>query len=49
VFAGFGFKVDGGGAAYCNMVHHGTTVDVVDCGCFDLPEIAWICLEVGCG
>ena len=49
MFADFGFKVDGGGAAYCDMVHHGATVDVVDRGCFDLPGIAWICLDMACG
>ncbi len=38
--------MDGGGAAYCDMVHHGATVDVVDRGCFDLPEFAWICLDM---
>jgi hypothetical protein len=36
-FAHFGFNVDGGGAACCDMVHHGATVDVVHRGCFDLP------------
>jgi hypothetical protein len=41
--------VDGGGPAYCGMVQHGGTADVVDRGCFDLPEIGWICLEVACG
>jgi hypothetical protein len=40
VFADLGFKVDGGGAAYCDMVHQDATVDVVHRGCFDLPVIA---------
>jgi hypothetical protein len=48
MFADLGFKVDGGGAAYCDMVHQGATVDVVDRGCFDLPVPAWICLETTC-
>ncbi len=39
-FHDLGFKVDGGGVAYCDMVHHGATVDAVDRGCFDLPGIA---------
>jgi hypothetical protein len=48
MYADFGFKVDVG-ASYCDMVHHGATVDVFHRGCFDLPGIAWICLEVACG
>jgi hypothetical protein len=46
MYADFGFKVDGGGAAYCSMVHHGATADVVDRGCFDLPEFASLCLDM---
>jgi hypothetical protein len=48
VFAGLGFKVDGGFASCCDMVHHGATMDVDDRGCFDVPEIAWICMEMFC-
>jgi hypothetical protein len=47
-FADLGFKVDGGGAAYCDMVHQGAMVDVVHRGCFDWPGSAWICLEMTC-
>jgi hypothetical protein len=48
VFADFCFKVNGGGAAYCDMVHHdhSDAVDVVDRGCIDLPELICICLNV---
>jgi hypothetical protein len=46
MYADFGFKVDGGGAAYCSMVHHGATADAVDRGCFDLPEFASLCLDM---
>jgi hypothetical protein len=47
-FADFGFTVDGEDSSCCDMVHHdhNATVDMVSRGCFDLPEIAWICLGI---
>jgi hypothetical protein len=47
-FADLGFKVDGGGATNCGMLQHGGTVDIVDRGRFELPETAWICLDMAC-
>jgi hypothetical protein len=30
-------------------VHHGATVDMIDRGCFDVPEFAWIRLDMAGG
>jgi hypothetical protein len=43
-FADLGFNVDGGGAAYCDMVHQGATVDVG--GSSRLLRLAWNCLDM---
>jgi hypothetical protein len=36
-------------AAFCDMLHNGATMDMVDLGCFDLSGIAWIRLDMACG